>query len=204
LAKDRSGEFISDFSQFAERAALLGTLNSLSQITLKTLSPGVPDFFQGTELFDFSLVDPDNRRLVDYGLRGKYLGEGADGPDLAAHWQDGRIKFALTRKLLHIRNTYAELFRDGSYERIAAEGNDAGHVVAFARSRGKQRIVVVVGRHFAALTSGGRNWPAGWRGHVKTRLANGIDLICDRPVDDTGDLKELFQYLPVTVIASRT
>jgi (1->4)-alpha-D-glucan 1-alpha-D-glucosylmutase len=204
LAKDRSGKFISDFSQFAERAALLGTLNSLSQITLKTLSPGVPDFFQGTELFDFSLVDPDNRRPVDYGLRGKYLTEVTNWPDLAVHWQDGRIKFALTKKLLHIRNRYAELLRDGSYEPIAAEGDGAGHVVAFARNRGKQRIVVIVGRNFAALTSGGRNWPAGWRGHVKTRLANGIDLICDRPVNDTGDLKELFQYLPVTVIASRT
>ena len=203
LTAGRSAEFIADFSQFARRTALLGALNSLSQTTLKTLLPGVPDFFQGTEFYDFSLVDPDNRRPVDYKTRSAGLDEKTGWSELAAHWEDGRIKFALTRRLLTIRNAYADLFRDGEYEPVVVDGEHGEHVVAFTRSLGKQRVLVAVGRHFGALTRGGVKWPGNWRGVMPTQFSSGVDLVSDRPVSDTEELGILFSDLPVSVIAAR-
>ncbi len=155
------GEFLRSFGAFAARTNLIGALNSLSQLTLKVLLPGVPDFYQGTENWDFSLVDPDNRRPVDFKARERQLASGDDDwPALAANWQDGRIKFVLTRRLLTLRHEHAELFRSGSYEPVVLTGKDAGHVIAFARTRGRDKLIVAVGRHFAPLTDGGRHWPS--------------------------------------------
>ena len=161
---------------------MLGSLNSLSQLALKTLLPGVPDFFQGTELYDFSLVDPDNRRPVDYAMRAAMMTDTLSWQDLAAQWQDGRIKFALTHRLLQIRNANAELFRDGRYEPLSIEGEHGDHVIGFVRAFGKRRIVVAIGRHFAGLTDGGRTWPHGWRGAIRLPFSRGHDLIGDRTV----------------------
>ena len=202
LNEDRSAEFISDFSQFAQRTALLGALNSLSQTALKTLLPGVPDFFQGTELFDLSLVDPDNRRPVDYGTRAATLDDNTAWPDLAAQWQDGRLKFALTRKLLTIRNSHADMFRYGSYEPVAVAGEHAEHVIAFARTWKKQRIVVLTGRRFASLTTDGRTWPKEWAGTADTGFQAGIALLHDHRVGGKTELRDAFGELPVAVLVN--
>jgi (1->4)-alpha-D-glucan 1-alpha-D-glucosylmutase len=159
LLDKSNADFIASFSAFAARTNLLGALNSLSQLALKALLPGVPDFYQGTENWDFSLVDPDNRRPVDFAARRRNLAGPAELAELAAHWHDGRIKLALTHALLRLRQDHAELFRSGNYEPVAVSGSQAGHVIAFARTKGRERLIVTIGRHFAPLTDGGRKWP---------------------------------------------
>src|SRR5207244_2618256 len=118
LDPKKSAAFLESFHAFARRVALLGALNGLAQLTVKATIPGVPDFYQGTELWDLALVDPDNRRPVDFAARRTALAALAAEPDwraLQACWQDGRIKLALTRRLLALRNALAQLFRDGEY-----------------------------------------------------------------------------------------
>src|SRR4029079_10490998 len=104
-----SAGFLRSFEQFARRAALLGALNSLSQLVLKATLPGVPDFYQGTELWDLSLVDPDNRRPVDYSKRCELLKpHESDWTGLASAWPNGQIKFELTRRLLKLRREWPD------------------------------------------------------------------------------------------------
>ena len=156
----RSSSFLQSFGDFAQRTTLLGALNSLSQLTLKALLPGVPDFYQGTERWDFSLVDPDNRRPVDFSLRQNALTrEPPDFGALSSKWQNGELKFGLTRRLLAIRQRYRELFTRGDYAPLALTGTDAAQVIGFSRHFKQQRIIGIVGRHFAKLTDGGRHWP---------------------------------------------
>jgi (1->4)-alpha-D-glucan 1-alpha-D-glucosylmutase len=156
LDPGRSSAFLKSFGEFAQRTALLGALNSLSQVTLKALLPGVPDFYQGTELWDFSLVDPDNRRPVDFAFRQNTL---ARDTVLSFNWESGELKFDLTRRLLDIRRRHGQLFTEGSYEPLRLTGAHAAHVIGFARHSRQQRIIAIVGRHFAKLTDGGRRWP---------------------------------------------
>ena len=113
-----------DFGRFQARIALAGCVNSLAQTLLKSTAPGVPDFYQGTELWDDSLVDPDNRRPVDFSTRQALLAElqqrAAEGllplvQELLAQWWDGRIKLYMTYQALHFRRTHLALFRDGDY-----------------------------------------------------------------------------------------
>jgi (1->4)-alpha-D-glucan 1-alpha-D-glucosylmutase len=133
LDQNQSGAFLQSFESMVRRAALLGALNSLVQLTLKATMPGVPDFYQGTELWDLSLVDPDNRRPFHFAPRRAMLPELGDDPDwmaLAQDWQSGRIKFALTRKLLAIRNRFGETFTQGSYRPLAVTGPQADEIVA--------------------------------------------------------------------------
>ena len=109
--------FLESFIPLAEEIARMGAINSLSQTLLKLTSPGVPDIYQGNEIWDFSLVDPDNRRPVDYAKRKKMLDalKGATPEELLDNWSDGRIKLFLTHRLLTFRRENPELFRDGSY-----------------------------------------------------------------------------------------
>jgi (1->4)-alpha-D-glucan 1-alpha-D-glucosylmutase len=203
LDAEASAAFIASFGEFAARTALLGAVNGLSQLALKALAPGVPDFYQGTELWDYSLVDPDNRRAVDFELRWRKLGEGpSDWPNLAAHWRDGRIKLALTRQLLGLRHRFPDLFQRGSYEPLPVAGPHAEHVIAFARSWKRQRLIVAVGRHFALLSDGGRQWPAGWDGVIEHSAAAYEPLIGGDPGLRTGELSlaALFRAMPVSVL----
>ena len=127
LDRAQAAEFIASFDAFARRAALIGALNSLTQLALKATIPGVPDFYQGTEFWDLSLVDPDNRRPVDFAARAGELASLAADVDwqaLASAWPDGRIKFALGRRLLAIRKQFASVFTHGSYQPLAVEGPD--------------------------------------------------------------------------------
>src|SRR6185437_7302647 len=164
--------FVRSFDAFARRAALIGALNSLSQLALKIAMPGVPDFYQGTEFWDLSLVDPDNRRPVDFPVRTNTLAAlsaGAEMRALADAWSDGRIKFILTQRLLAFRRSLAEVFARGDYRPLTVTGEHRDHVIAFARCHGQEAAIVVVGRHFAALTDGGRHWPQpqSWQGEVE-------------------------------------
>jgi (1->4)-alpha-D-glucan 1-alpha-D-glucosylmutase len=164
LDQARSAEFIAAFGGFAHRAALIGALNGLVQLTLKATIPGIPDFYQGCEFWDLSLVDPDNRRPVDFRARAAALEAIGTEPDwqaLAAAWPDGRIKLALTRCLLGLRAEFAALFTDGAYHPLEVKGRDRDHVLAFARSHMREAVIVAVGRHFGVATQGGRRWAAG-------------------------------------------
>ena len=118
--------------------ALFGALNSLSQITLKATMPGVPDFYQGTEFWDLSLVDPDNRRPVDFAARARALAD-VKTPDwarLAQNWPDGHLKLAWTRHLIKLRNDLADVFTYGDYQPLEVRGPHRDHVIAFARRHG--------------------------------------------------------------------
>jgi (1->4)-alpha-D-glucan 1-alpha-D-glucosylmutase len=162
LDRGRSAAFLDSFAVVVRRAALIGALNSLTQVTLKATMPGVPDFYQGTELWDLSLVDPDNRRPVDFSARAAALQEIGDNPDwetLARDWENGRVKLALTRKLLAIRNRYDNLFTHGNYRPLEITGPHRDEIVAFARMSGGQAIIVVAGRLFGRATGQGRAWP---------------------------------------------
>jgi (1->4)-alpha-D-glucan 1-alpha-D-glucosylmutase len=144
----RGNKFPDLFRPVAERLAELGAVNSLSQTLIKFTVPGVPDIYQGNELWDLSLVDPDNRRPVDYDLRRATLAGLAnpDPNDLLANWRDGRIKLFLTSRILHFRREHFDLFAKGDYLPVAATGAFPDSVFAFARRHENQTILVIAPR----------------------------------------------------------
>jgi (1->4)-alpha-D-glucan 1-alpha-D-glucosylmutase len=157
------------FLPFARRIAVIGMYNSLSQLALKLTAPGVPDFYQGTELWDLSLVDPDNRRPVDFGPRARLLAEMREQlhqPDARARlfaevlgsWEDGRIKLLLTNLLLLLRRDHPELFGEGGYRALTPFGPRADKLVAFAREQGRQLSITVAPRLVAGLLEGDARW----------------------------------------------
>jgi (1->4)-alpha-D-glucan 1-alpha-D-glucosylmutase len=160
LARSPHNRFFFDFNGFASRVARVGLFNTLSQTLLKLTSPGVPDIYQGNELLDFSLVDPDNRRPVDYAARRHLLerierdtkskSTSAQLEELLAE-EVGTAKLYVTSKTLGLRKQHAQLFQRGSYEPLAAKGEKPDHVVAFARRHKGQTIVVAVPRLCAQL-----------------------------------------------------
>ncbi len=176
LAGPSGARFLHAFLPFQSRIAWAGMINSLAQVVLKVASPGVPDFYQGTELWDLSLVDPDNRRAVDYGRRRHMLDEmepllhpqpgdasqrAAAIARLLSAWGDGRIKLLLTATALRLRRRLEPLFVDGTYEPLAAVGGGGDHVVAFARRLGDVSVVVVAPRLVVPLTAARRILPIG-------------------------------------------
>ena len=132
-----------------QRIAPAGAVNGLVQCLLKLSVPGVPDLYQGTDLWDFSLVDPDNRRPVDFAARAKM--DDAPVPDLARHWRDGRIKQALIARLLDVRRRLPLLFSEGGYRSLRLSGHHAQAVVAFERHHAQGRLIVVAPRLPARL-----------------------------------------------------
>ena len=124
--------FLADLLAFQPRIALIGAVNGLAQTLLKLTAPGVPDTYQGCELWDLSLVDPDNRRPVDFELRRAFSSKRADAGALLASWRDGRIKQHVVARTLALRRRHPELFETGHYEPLEAEGALADRVVAFA------------------------------------------------------------------------
>ncbi len=128
-----------------------GALNSLSQATLKYTVPGVPDLYQGTEFWDFSLVDPDNRRPVDYAARMTAFAASVSPVDLLPRWQDGRVKQAIIHRLLQARRGHVDLFASGGYRALDTTGAHATSALAFAREQGQAALIVVVSRLAAAL-----------------------------------------------------
>jgi len=203
---DRSlcAEFVSSLDNLAQRVALLGALNSLSQITLKATMPGVPDFYQGTEFWDLSLVDPDNRRPVDFAARAAVLAsvEKPDWEDLAKHWPDGHIKLAWTRHLLKLRTELAEVFARGEYEPLAVSGPHRDHVIAFARRRGRDAAITVVAKSFAPFSQAGRVWPRAEAFDATLNL-NGYAVHGFPREAGTVPLSALFRHLPAAVLKAR-
>lgn len=139
----------------ANRIATAGALNSLAQTLLRMTAPGVPDLYQGTENWDFSLVDPDNRRPVDYAARAQALGQAAQTSELLSHWQDGRVKQAVIAEVLNLRAKHPALFSAGEYVPLQVLGSHAEQVLAFARvsddKQNPQRAIVIVPRLFNKL-----------------------------------------------------
>ncbi|HZV01003.1 MAG TPA: malto-oligosyltrehalose synthase [Planctomycetota bacterium] len=151
------GKFLRELGRFAARVAFYGAFGSISQVVLKIGSPGVPDFYQGTELLDLSLVDPDNRRPVDFDTRRKMLGE-LTGPP--ASNDPGRVKLFVTSRALAFRKERRELFLEGEYLPLEVKGPLGSHVCSFARRRGEEWAIVAAPRLLAGLVPVGR-FPVG-------------------------------------------
>jgi len=152
--------FMNSFLPFFKKIASYGIWNTLSQTLIKITAPGVPDFYQGTELFDFHLVDPDNRRPVDFDIRKRYLSEisAAVSSDplhmireVMANRRDGRIKLFLIARALGTRSRHAALFQRGTYVPLAASGKYKDHVVAFARTHESRCGITVVPRFLTGM-----------------------------------------------------
>jgi (1->4)-alpha-D-glucan 1-alpha-D-glucosylmutase len=175
---DGSTEFLAGFRNFQGHLAYFGVFNSLSQTLLKLASPGVPDTYQGTELWDFSLVDPDNRRQVDYELRrnlladltSRFQGNGDVREQLAqllAHPESGQIKLYVIWRALQARNARRGIYDRGDYVPLSAAGDDAEHVIAFGRRSIDGIALVIVPRLTLKLMGGRHRPPIGpdvWRG----------------------------------------
>ena len=141
-------KFLPIFLPVVKEVARIGAINSLSQTLLKFTSPGVPDVYQGTEVWDYSLVDPDNRRPVDYDRRRDLLRELASVTpgELMQNWPDGRIKLFLTQRLLRFRREHADLFQRGEYLPVRVRGTFAECCISFARQLSDKWIVVMAPR----------------------------------------------------------
>lgn len=175
LAGSTSGHFLRSFVPFQRNIARGGMVNSLAQLVLKLAAPGVADFYHGSELWDLSLVDPDNRRDVNFGHRRDLLeqllplilsveqGGVCDErvADLLKHWEDGRIKLFVTAAGLRFRRSHAEVVIDGDYLPLQAEGPAADHLVAFVRRHLSGTLVAVVPRVATSLPTDARRLPLG-------------------------------------------
>ncbi|HLM57549.1 MAG TPA: malto-oligosyltrehalose synthase, partial [Pyrinomonadaceae bacterium] len=221
----RPGEdnpFPADLEEFQRVTSRAGMLNSLSQTLLKVASPGVPDFYQGTELWSLTLVDPDNRRPVDYEERRAMLSSLADAGEgdatefvegLLERPEDGRVKLYVTARSLRFRRERGELFRRGDYLPLKAEGRRSQNVVAFARRREGEEVVVLAARFFTRLGVGAggplRLSSEAW-GDTTLPLADGLgggryrDIFTGREFGaGAGALKvaEVLSPLPVALLA---
>ena len=200
-------EFLADFLPFVQRIAYRGMVFSLAQTVLKLTVPGVPDIYQGNEMWDFSLVDPDNRRLVDFEIRRAMLAklDQRSPGDLLANWQDGGIKMQLIRTLLLCRRTLPELFASGNYVPLQPQGSKANRVVSFMRQYQSKELMVIVPRRLGDAqapylepvwkdtfvpVSGARIWS---------------NVLTGRPLKASGDevhLDSAFSDWPVAVLVS--
>jgi (1->4)-alpha-D-glucan 1-alpha-D-glucosylmutase len=214
LDESVSREFLDDFRQLQRTVAHHGLLNSLAQTVLKLAAPGVPDTYQGTELWDFSLVDPDNRRPVNYERRRRMLGDVSGtrrvSPQLARELfekkQDGQIKLFVTSQALRARRDNPGLFSEGEYLAAEVTGRRRDHVFAFARRHGGRAAVVAVPR----LVTGDASWDdtrlVFKQGEVdpRARYANlftGETLLATRNADGTSfPVSALFATLPFAVL----
>lgn len=230
LDEKEGRRFLADLLPFASRIAYFGQFNSLAQLLLKLTSPGVPDIYQGAELWDLSLVDPDNRRPVDYDLRRRLLAELKDrvqaaGPaglpglagDLLAHSYNGQVKLYVTERVLSFRRDHAGLFAEGDYYPVETSGDKAAHVCAFSRSRAGETVLIVVPRLIVGLTGGQERPPLGaevWgdtRLHLPQELAGRpfVDIFTGQtlPVDwcEKGaglPLANVLEHFPVALLAT--
>jgi (1->4)-alpha-D-glucan 1-alpha-D-glucosylmutase len=216
------------FGPFQRLMALYGSVNSLAQVLLKIAAPGIPDFYQGSELWDLNLVDPDNRRPVDFARRRGLLedlrariGEDARGlgslcEELREAWPDGRIKLYVTHRALTLRGARPALFHSGRYVPLAGAGARAEHLVAFGRLNGEDAVIVAVPRLAARLTGLDGRFPLGPSVWGDTHLSlddpslEGVytDRFSGRRIATewrdgalTLPAGALFEYLPVAMLA---
>jgi (1->4)-alpha-D-glucan 1-alpha-D-glucosylmutase len=206
--------FLAHFSRLQRNVAYFGALSSLSQLVLKITSPGIPDFYRGTEIWDLTLADPDNRRPMDFSLRAAMLRRLSNGTsDVAAlleQWPDGRLKMYITYKLLGFRRRHSDLLLQGEYIRLQVRGARAKHIVAFARRHDREWSITAVPRLCGMLTQAGSP-PLGKKVWKDTEIA----LPPEVPVSWSNELTGatvarplsaavLFESLPVAVLHSST
>ena len=219
-----SREFCDDFAAFHGKISHFGMLNSLAQTLIKLAVPGVPDMYQGSELWEFNLVDPDNRRPVDYETRGNLLKEfkslcdqGCDqlaafAKKLAENMSDGRCKLYLIWKMLNLRKQRADLFQQGEYLPLQASGSRERHLFSFARRHGRQTLIIAVPRLCAELLGSDSLLPHGEGIWLDTRITvpdgerHFRSVLTGEKVvaTDDGALlgKNLFQNSPVAALLS--
>jgi (1->4)-alpha-D-glucan 1-alpha-D-glucosylmutase len=221
LAPTAENQFLSEFIPFQKRIADYGIFNSLAQTLLKITSPGFPDFYQGTELWDLSMVDPDNRQPVDFNIRQSYLRDIKTQSqtdvlklidELLAHKEDGRIKMFLILQALKLRAKYLQVFQQGSYLPLAVMGKCKDHIIAFARRYENQTIITIVSRFFTSLIQPGE-YPLGSQIWDDTCIslplaapANWVDGITGKmlKVDSNLLIGEVLQYFPVALLAGES
>jgi (1->4)-alpha-D-glucan 1-alpha-D-glucosylmutase len=207
--------FLEKVEAFVATIKAAGICNSLTQLVLKLATPGIPDFFQGRELWDFSLVDPDNRRLIDYHDRPILLEslraevEQRGGAAVEAWFlspEDGKIKMWITAAGLGLRRARPALFHQNGYEPLLCRGPKAKHLFAFARRKGNQAAVVLVTRHVAAL--GDRPLGTAWAETtvelpVELQGAALFDVLTARNVAVDGrslSVEATFRHLPMALL----
>ncbi|HET6522344.1 MAG TPA: malto-oligosyltrehalose synthase [Geminicoccaceae bacterium] len=211
----RNAPFLDDLIAFQGRTALVGAVNGLSQTLLRLTAPGVPDTYQGCELWDLTLVDPDNRRPPDFDLRRRLLnGDGAASPgELLADWRSGRIKQHVIARTLDLRRRHPALFGYGDYEPVEVAGAQAERVVAFVRRHGDGLALTVAPRLVLPLLGDGDRPmppPAAW-GDTTLRLPSGAESAsltdvltgAERSPDADGTLRlaDVLSDLPVALLA---
>jgi (1->4)-alpha-D-glucan 1-alpha-D-glucosylmutase len=231
LQGPHSKRFLRSFLPFQFRISYFGMLNSLAQTTLKIASPGVPDFYQGTEYWDLNLADPDNRRPVDFSSRQAALAsiDSLDSSppeerrqhlrDLLLNWPDGRVKLYVTSRALRLRRSYKELFLLGDYQPIEGVGPWNDFVAGFARSFFNQHIVALVPRRVATLGgnklsnlrhnsqmwSGGKiALPADLDGCIFRNIFTGAVLSVSSAEQRAMDLADVFKDFPVALLYGET
>jgi (1->4)-alpha-D-glucan 1-alpha-D-glucosylmutase len=176
LSGSYAPQFLASFVPFQRRVAWFGMINSLAQLVLRVGAPGVPDVFQGSELWNFSLVDPDNRQPVDFEMRRRALTQldpllECEGPvpaetlrELLNQWPDGRIKLYTLTKALRSRRAHADLFHAGEYEPLASDEDP--HLIGFSRRHQNEEMIVLAPRFMATMLGGVPRLPLGmdvWR-----------------------------------------
>ena len=219
LERSDSNQFMKEFLSFQKRVANYGIFNSLSQTMLKYTCPGVPDTYQGTELWDLSMVDPDNRRPVNYEQRIGFLNEIKDKAqtdilnlldELLSSKEDGRIKLFLTHKVLQARKENLAVFEKGDYQPLDVVGKYRDCVVAFARSFGDKMAIAVCSRFFTNLVQPGE-LPLGevWA-DTKLLMPQGVqytwrDAIANQTIsgDDRVAIAQILQHFPVALLISQ-
>ena len=212
LAPQRRDGFLRELTSFVARVARAGAINSLSQTLLRMTSPGVPDLYQGTELWDFSLVDPDNRRPVDFGERHRALVDTPPSEQLR-NWRDGRVKLGIVHRALTLRAVSPALFLEGSYIPLTVTGPRARHAIAFARQHGDAYAIVIATRLAASIVSDSNDVPlvdpAQWENTsiaLPPALAGRALFDCLSPAapkaDATGQLflRDALSALPVALL----
>jgi (1->4)-alpha-D-glucan 1-alpha-D-glucosylmutase len=220
LVDPQRSAFLRDFRPLAETVAFFGRINSLAQTVLKIASPGVPDFYQGTELTALALVDPDNRRPVDYEASARYLDmtERLQGSprELLSEQEGAASKLYVIRKLLQLRRDDPELFARGEYQPLQIDGAHKEHVFAFARTHQGRSCIVIVPRWTAKLMDGVNDLPIGEKVWADTTIALGnsvgtiarlTDVFTGRavPIEDAQAeralrVSSIFAEFPVAVL----
>jgi (1->4)-alpha-D-glucan 1-alpha-D-glucosylmutase len=205
----RSDGFLSSFLPFVQRVARLGVQNSLAQTAAKLTAPGVPDIYQGCELWDLSLVDPDNRRPVDFARRKAEMADLACRLDsiesrsalietLMHEWRDGRVKLATIALLLAFRHTERDLFRAGDYHPIVIEGDRSDWAFGYIRAHGERRLAVLIARYPAH-----REAEPEWGAAARLPEGRWFDLFRARFVAPDDALRDWLHPLPFAVLLSQ-
>jgi len=201
--------FLSSFLPFVQRVARLGMRNSLIQAVLKLTVPGTPDIYQGCEMWDLSLVDPDNRRPVDYELRERVRDSlepslqsdpAATLHDLLVDWRDGRIKLAIVTMLLRLRTAHPVLFAEGSYEPLTIGGEKTDRIIGFIRSGDNTQVAVLVARY-----PGLREADPGWEGSaISLPAGDWRDIFSGQTIGGNRAVEPsaLFGLLPAAVLVA--